>query len=356
MPDTAARPADHRRDRRLRQQGTGRGRPGARRPRSAGGRRSSSRSWRSSTGSRSTWSPARCPRSRTTSGSATPWPARSRPPPPLAGVVLLLPAGRLADSGRRTAIVALVVLVWSACSVLSGLATTFALFFVTRILLGAAGQLYNPPASSLLADYYPSPDPGQGLRARAGRLLHRPPGRSRARRRARRGARLARRLLRGRGPGPAHRGAGADAQGADPRHRRPARPAPRAARPAPADEHAVHHRRDEHDPQGGAGAARDPHPQGRGHRVGAALPRPRRPLLLAAHVARAHREPRLRRGRGPGRRSRRHGHRHRHHPRQPDRRPRPRHAGPDTGSAPPGRSCCSARSRSPPPSRCPACR
>lgn len=74
----------------------------------------------------------------------------------LASVVLLLPAGKLADSGRRTSIVALVVLVWSVCSVASGLATTFALFFVTRILLGAAGQLYNPPASSLLADYYPS--------------------------------------------------------------------------------------------------------------------------------------------------------------------------------------------------------
>ena len=74
----------------------------------------------------------------------------------VAGVVLLLPAGRLADSGRRTSIVALVVLVWSVCSVLSGLATSFALFFVTRIVLGAAGQLYNPPASSLLADYYPS--------------------------------------------------------------------------------------------------------------------------------------------------------------------------------------------------------
>lgn len=74
----------------------------------------------------------------------------------LAGVVLLLPAGRLADSGRRTSIVALVVLVWSLCSVMSGLASTFALFFATRILLGAAGQLYNPPASSLLADYYPS--------------------------------------------------------------------------------------------------------------------------------------------------------------------------------------------------------
>lgn len=74
----------------------------------------------------------------------------------LAGAILLLPAGRLADSGRRTSIIAMVVLVWSACSVLSGLATTFALFFATRVLLGAAGQLYNPPASSLLADYYPA--------------------------------------------------------------------------------------------------------------------------------------------------------------------------------------------------------
>src|SRR5262245_2971427 len=73
----------------------------------------------------------------------------------IAGVLLLLPAGRLADTGRRTTIVALVVLTWAACSVLSGVATTFALFFVSRILLGAAGQLYNPPASSLLADYYP---------------------------------------------------------------------------------------------------------------------------------------------------------------------------------------------------------
>lgn len=73
----------------------------------------------------------------------------------VAGVLLLLPAGRLADTGRRTTIIGLVVLVWAACSVLSGLATTFALFFITRILLGASGQLYNPPASSLLADYYP---------------------------------------------------------------------------------------------------------------------------------------------------------------------------------------------------------
>lgn len=73
----------------------------------------------------------------------------------IAGVLLLLPAGRLADRGHRRSIVALVVLAWAACSVLSGVATTFAVFFASRILLGAAGQLYNPPASSLLADYYP---------------------------------------------------------------------------------------------------------------------------------------------------------------------------------------------------------
>ncbi|KHL15781.1 sugar phosphate permease [Mumia flava] len=95
----------------------------------------------------------------------------------VAGVVLLLPAGRLADTGRRTGIIALVVLAWAVCSVLSGLATTFALFFVTRIMLGAAGQLYNPPASSLLADYYPGQARGKayGLE-RAGYYLGLPVG------------------------------------------------------------------------------------------------------------------------------------------------------------------------------------
>ncbi|TNC33215.1 MFS transporter [Mumia zhuanghuii] len=81
----------------------------------------------------------------------------------LAAVVLLLPAGRLADKGRRTWIVALVVLTWAMFSVASGLATTFAMFFVIRILLGAAGQLYNPPASSLLADYYPGSTRGKAF-------------------------------------------------------------------------------------------------------------------------------------------------------------------------------------------------
>lgn len=95
----------------------------------------------------------------------------------IAGVILLLPAGRLADTGRRTTIVGLVVLTWAAVSVLSGVATTFAIFFVSRILLGAAGQLYNPPASSLLADYFPGASRGKAYgMERAGYYLGLPVG------------------------------------------------------------------------------------------------------------------------------------------------------------------------------------
>ncbi|TYL46048.1 MFS transporter [Nocardioides sp. BGMRC 2183] len=95
----------------------------------------------------------------------------------IAAAVLLLPAGRLADRAPRVATVTIVVLVWSLCSVLSGLATTFLMFFMVRIAIGAAGQLYNPPASSLLADYYPDSSRGKayGLE-RAGYYMGLPAG------------------------------------------------------------------------------------------------------------------------------------------------------------------------------------
>ncbi|MFD3869437.1 MFS transporter [Streptomyces sp. NPDC058623] len=75
----------------------------------------------------------------------------------LAAVILLLPAGRLADTGRRNWTVAAVVAVWSLLTVGTGLAGSYLALFTVRMLLGAAGQLYNPPASSLLADFYPGP-------------------------------------------------------------------------------------------------------------------------------------------------------------------------------------------------------
>ncbi|MFD3326654.1 MFS transporter [Streptomyces sp. NPDC058701] len=75
----------------------------------------------------------------------------------LAAVILLLPAGKLADTGRRNWTVAAVVAVWSLLTVGTGLAGGYLALFTVRMFLGAAGQLYNPPASSLLADYYPGP-------------------------------------------------------------------------------------------------------------------------------------------------------------------------------------------------------
>ncbi|MCD4524403.1 MFS transporter [Nocardioides sp. cx-173] len=74
----------------------------------------------------------------------------------VAGALLVLPAGRLADRAPRVVTISLVVLIWALCSVASGLATSFLMFFIIRIAIGGAGQLYNPPASSLLADYYPA--------------------------------------------------------------------------------------------------------------------------------------------------------------------------------------------------------
>ncbi|GAB4059215.1 MFS transporter [Catellatospora paridis] len=75
----------------------------------------------------------------------------------IAAVLLLLPAGRLADTGRRTWTVAAVVAVWALLTLGTGLAGSYAMLFGVRVLLGAAGQLYNPPSSSLLGDLYPGP-------------------------------------------------------------------------------------------------------------------------------------------------------------------------------------------------------
>ena len=212
----------------------------------------------------------------------------------------------------------------------------------------------RPPACSPTTT---RPGPGQGLRPRAGRLLHRPPGRRRPRRRARRGARLARRSS------SSSRSPALLVAALVLTLREPIRgigdrlDLMRGGTPVADDEHAVitgetatRSSREARD------AARDPHPAG--VITGLAL------LYLGLGglfywlptLPRAHREPRLRRRRRPRRRRRRHRHRDRHHPRQPDRRPRPRQRRRPGGSAPAGRSCCSARSRSPAPCCCPACR
>ena len=73
----------------------------------------------------------------------------------IAGLVVTLPAGRLADRVDRRRLVAGVVASWSLIIAGSGLATGFAMFFATRVVLGAADSLEGPSAASALADYYP---------------------------------------------------------------------------------------------------------------------------------------------------------------------------------------------------------
>lgn len=73
----------------------------------------------------------------------------------IAGCLVALPAGYLADRRSRKSVIAVVVAVWSVVTLGSALAVSFAMFFATRVLLGAADSMDGPAASSLLADYYP---------------------------------------------------------------------------------------------------------------------------------------------------------------------------------------------------------
>ncbi|WP_336210162.1 MFS transporter [Nonomuraea sp. LPB2021202275-12-8] len=73
----------------------------------------------------------------------------------LAGAIVAIPAGYLADRRSRTKIIAVVVFIWAIATLGTGLATGFAMFYLMRVLLAAAENIDNPAAGSLLADYYP---------------------------------------------------------------------------------------------------------------------------------------------------------------------------------------------------------
>ncbi|HEX9259256.1 MAG TPA: MFS transporter [Acidimicrobiales bacterium] len=74
----------------------------------------------------------------------------------IAGLVVTLPAGYLADRTNRSRLLAIVVGSWSVFTLASGLATSFAMFFVIRVLLGTAAHIDNPLSGSLVSDYYPA--------------------------------------------------------------------------------------------------------------------------------------------------------------------------------------------------------
>ena len=74
----------------------------------------------------------------------------------IAGLALLIPAGRMADRRKRTTLLAVVVASWSILTIGSAVATGFLMFFAVRMLLGAAGQVNGPPVASLIADAHPA--------------------------------------------------------------------------------------------------------------------------------------------------------------------------------------------------------
>lgn len=73
----------------------------------------------------------------------------------IAGAIVTLPAGWLADRYNRTNLMALVVLSWAFLLLGSAVAPTFAVFFAVRVVLGAADSIDNPASGSLLGDFYP---------------------------------------------------------------------------------------------------------------------------------------------------------------------------------------------------------
>ena len=68
---------------------------------------------------------------------------------------MALPIGRLVDSANRIRLAAVGVALWSAMTVTSGFADTFALLFVTRIGVAVGEAVLFPAANSLIADSFP---------------------------------------------------------------------------------------------------------------------------------------------------------------------------------------------------------
>lgn len=73
----------------------------------------------------------------------------------LAAVVVMLPAGYVADRHRRTRVVAVAVVCWSVATLGTGMSTGIGMFVAVRLLLAGSAGVYAPMSGSLLADFYP---------------------------------------------------------------------------------------------------------------------------------------------------------------------------------------------------------
>jgi len=74
----------------------------------------------------------------------------------IAALLLVVPAGRLADTRKRTTLISVVIFTWGVLTFGAAAAPTFALFFLARVLLGIATPLTIPASASLAGDFYPT--------------------------------------------------------------------------------------------------------------------------------------------------------------------------------------------------------
>ena len=68
--------------------------------------------------------------------------------------VMGIPIARIAERVNRVWIIAISVFVWSLMTALCGIATSFAMLLVFRVLVGIGEAGCTPPAQSLIADYF----------------------------------------------------------------------------------------------------------------------------------------------------------------------------------------------------------
>ena len=80
---------------------------------------------------------------------------------PLMGAVGAFPCGALVDRGRRTTILAIAVLVWSAAMLVSAFAVSFAMLLLTRLALGLIVAIAAPAVASLTGDFFPAEERGR---------------------------------------------------------------------------------------------------------------------------------------------------------------------------------------------------
>ncbi len=66
-----------------------------------------------------------------------------------------LPIARLADGGNRTNLISLALVIWSAMTVASGMATNFVQLLLARVGVGVGEAGCTPPAHSILSDTFP---------------------------------------------------------------------------------------------------------------------------------------------------------------------------------------------------------